>query len=98
MDPGREEVAVGGVKFRTISDLAKMDAHLGVTCNGCGRQVVLQRQGVEELFQRKGWNTTLEAAGYRFRCEKCGHRGATLRPVKLNQRAKVPRPKVLWER
>lgn len=89
---------MGGLRFRTIHDLAKVDAHLGVTCNKCGHQVVLERQGVEDLFMAKGWNTTLEAAGYRFRCEKCGHRGAALRAVKLNERQPVERPRVLWER
>lgn len=89
---------MGGVKFRTISDLAKMDAHLGITCNGCGHYVVMERRGVAEFFRYKSWNTTLESAGYRFRCRKCGHRGASLRAVKLNEREKAPLPKVLWER
>lgn len=89
---------MGGVKFRTIGDLAKMDAHLGITCNGCARQVVMQRQGVEQFFHDRCWNTALEAAGARFRCRKCGHRGASLRAVKLNKRERAPMPKVLWER
>lgn len=89
---------MGGIKFRTIGDLAKMDAHLGVTCNGCGHEAVLQRQGVQDLFLRKCWNSALEAAGSRFRCEKCGRRGASLRAVKYNEQAPVARPKVLWER
>jgi DNA-directed RNA polymerase subunit RPC12/RpoP len=89
---------MGGVKFRTISDLGKMDAHLGITCNGCGHQVVMQRQGVEQYFLSRSWNTTLEAAGARFRCRKCGHRGASLRAVQLNERERAPVPKVLWER
>lgn len=89
---------MGGLRFRTIMDLGKADADLGVTCNGCGHQVVLDRRGVFALFAAKGWNMTLEAAGYRFRCQQCGHKGAALRAVKLNERAKVPRPRVLWER
>lgn len=89
---------MGGIKFRTIGDLAKADAHLGVTCPKCGHSVVLQFQGIWQLFLSKGWNSTLEAAGSRFRCEKCGHKGASLRAVKFNEKAPIAKPKVLWER
>lgn len=89
---------MGGFKFRTLHDLGKMDAHVGVTCSACGRYVVLQRQGVLEWFLAKGHNPAIDAAGSYFRCTSCGNKGARLSPVAINERAPLEKPRVLWER
>lgn len=89
---------MGGIKFRTLHDLGKLDAHVGVTCNGCGRRVVLARQGVLEWFAAKGFNPAIEAAGHYFRCTECGHKGARIDAVAVNEEKPLERPRVIWER
>ena len=89
---------MGAIKIRTMEDLAKVNAHLKVECLACGRASIWERKGMLSWFQHRGWNTNLEAAGTRFRCKGCGHRGAHLSAALAPSPPPSPPPVKLWER
>lgn len=75
---------------KTLSDLDRYDANLRATCVACGHWGDFTVRPIVDYFLWKRWNTALDVAGGRFRCEKCGHRGARLG---LAPKYEEPRPR-----
>ena len=89
---------MGGIRFRVLSDLARMEAHPKITCPKCGHSAIYERAGLISLFHAKGWNPSLEVAGAHLRCSKCDHKGARVEAAVLDRKQRVPVPRVIWER
>jgi hypothetical protein len=77
---------------KRLSDLIRLEAHLKVTCPGCGRTGVFPVQDLLAYFRSRGWNAAWDAAGGRFRCEGCGRRGAHLSLAPMERPAAVAVP------
>jgi hypothetical protein len=85
-------------RLKDLSDLIKHQAHLRVTCLRCGRVADFPVAGVIEYFSSVRFNTAWDVAGSYFRCEGglkgsgCGHKGARLSMIPMNQTVKLPKP------
>lgn len=73
------------VRIRTLHDALRHGfIHIEVTCGNraCGRSGRYATQNILSWF---AWpsrrNPHLDVAGSYFRCETCGHRGASLKPL-----------------
>ena len=80
------------LRLRTFHDLLKHGFHLGVECPSCGHSAIYAVQGMVQWFTFKKRSVVLEAAGTYFRCEKCQHKGALLRPVAPYKAPDLPPP------
>ena len=69
---------MGIARLKTLYDLRRLCAHLRVTCPACSRSGVFAAEATIEYFHRRNWNPAWSEAGRHFRCDACGHRGATL--------------------
>lgn len=86
---------MGMARSRFLHDLRRLPANLRVTCPKCGHDGVYHLQHIMDYFHARRWNQSLEAAGARFRCDECGHRGAALSPAPIIAPPDPPKPLVL---
>lgn len=65
-------------RVRVIFDFRRKHQWAEVKCGRCGWRVVFPHDSIEALFPRP---TTVDRAEKRFRCRRCGTRGAEIRGV-----------------
>lgn len=85
-------------RLKDLTDLIKHKANLRVMCPKCGRVADFPVQGIVEYFRSVRFITAWDAAGSYFRCVGgfngggCGHKGARLSMIPMNQTVKLPKP------
>lgn len=95
------------IRIRTLHDALRHGfIHIEVRCGNaeCGRTGIYATQNIVDWFRpgRVTRNPHLDVAGSYFRCETCGHKGASLKPLappSLPDPPKLePTPRALRER
>jgi hypothetical protein len=82
-----------------LSDLARWEANLRVTCRGCSRTGDFDPAETARFFTGMGWSTAWGTIGRRFRCEHCNTKGADVAMVpKVTPRSPVDPPRPLTAR
>jgi ribosomal protein S27E len=63
---------MGTRHVRTLYDIAISGHHLRALCQGCGHTKVFDGNRLWWLYQRKGWDTAINAIAIHLRCSECG--------------------------
>lgn len=65
--------------FRRLNDYA--NSNIQCTCQQCRHVGIVSTVNVCAWFRLHRWNDSLDMAGHKFKCSKCGARWPRLRPM-----------------
>ena len=92
----RSRSGMGAINLRSLEDMARWQADLRVRCNSCGREARFDAANMVRWFRTMRWNTSLDDAPRRFRCDGAEGQGCGSKDVRLS--AIMPEGKMPPER